>query len=79
MKVKEKMNNGTIHYEQVTRSNYTKYADPIGNIEIIYPEPGTAKRIDIKVKTQRMEIKYNIRNKQGGIYPSHIMADYKML
>lgn len=74
-----KMNNGTIHYEQVTRSNYTKYADPIGNIEIIYPEPGTAKRIDIKVKTQRMEIKYNIRNKQGGIYPSHIMADYKML
>jgi hypothetical protein len=74
-----KMNNGTIHYEQVTRSNYTKYADPVGDVEVIYPEPGTAKRIDMKVKTKKMEIKYNIRNKQGGIYPSHIMADYKML
>ena len=74
-----KMNNGIIHYEQITSSNYKKYADPIGKVEIIYPEPGTAKRIDIKVKTNKLEIKYNIRNKQGGIYPSHIMADYKML
>ena len=74
-----KMNNGTIHYEQITSFNYKKYADPVGDVEIIYPEPGTAKRIDIKVKTNKLEIKYNIRNKQGGIYPSHIMADYKML
>ena len=73
------MNNGIIYYEQITSSNYKKYADPIGKVEIIYPEPGTAKRIDIKVKTNKLEIKYNIRNKQGGIYPSHIMADYKML
>ena len=73
------MNNGTIHYEQITSFNYKKYADPVGDVEIIYPEPGTAKRIDIKVKTNKLEIKYNIRNKQGGIYPSHIMADYKML
>jgi hypothetical protein len=74
-----KMNNGAIHYEEITRSNYGKYADPISDVEIIYPEPGTAKRIDMKVRTSKMEIKYNIRNKQGGIYPSHIMADYKML
>jgi len=74
-----KMNNGTIHYEEITRSNYAKYADPVSDVEIIYPEPGTAKRIDMKVKTKKLEIKYNIRNKQGGIYPSHIMADYKML
>ena len=74
-----KMNNGTIHYEEITRSNYGKYADPISDVEIIYPEPGTAKRIDMKVRTSKMEIKYNIRNKQGGVYPSHIMADYKML
>ena len=74
-----KMNNGEIHYEEITRANYGKYADPISDVEIIYPEPGTAKRIDMKVKTKKMEIKYNIRNKQGGTYPSHIMADYKML
>ena len=74
-----KMNSGVIHYEQITRNNYGNYADPVGDIEIIYPEPGTAKRIDMKVKTRKMEITYNIRNKQGGIYPSHIMADYTMI
>ena len=74
-----KMNNGIIHHHEVSHSDYTNYADPVGNVEIIYPEPGTAKRIDMKVRTKKMEIKYNIRNKQGGTYPSHIMADYKML
>ncbi len=74
-----KMNDGSIHYEEVTSSNYQKYADPVSNIEIIYPEPGTTKRVDMKVKTRKMEIKFNIRNKQAGIYPSHIMADYKMI
>ena len=74
-----KMNNGEIHYEEISSTNYGKYADPISDVEIIYPEPGTAKRIDMKVKTSKMEIKYNIRNKQGGLYPSHIMADYKMV
>lgn len=49
----------------------------VEKVTILYPEPGSAKRLDIEVLTPRYEFKINIRNKQGGLYPSHIMADYK--
>jgi len=38
---------------------------------------GTAKRVNVKFTTGKYRITINIRNKQGGIAPSHIMADYK--
>lgn len=49
----------------------------IQKVTIQYPAPGSAKRLDIEVLTPRYVFKINIRNKQGGLYPSHIMADYK--
>ena len=47
------------------------------NINLLYPSGGTAKRLDMVVQTQKYTITFNIRNKQGGIFPSHIMMDYK--
>ncbi len=38
---------------------------------------GTGKRIDIEIYTKSLLFNINIRNKQGGIYPSHIMCDFK--
>jgi len=35
------------------------------------------KRIDIEILTNSLIFTVNIRNKQGGIYPSHIMCDFK--
>ena len=35
------------------------------------------KRIDIEIYTKSLIFTINIRNKQGGIYPSHIMCDFK--
>ena len=40
---------------------------------------GKGKRIDVIIKTKKMELNFNIRHKNGGIYPSHIMCDYKYL
>ena len=40
---------------------------------------GKAKRIDVMVMTDKLELNFNIRNKEGGIYPTHIMCDYKYL
>ena len=34
------------------------------------------KRIDVEIDTPFIALKFNIRNKQGGVYPSHIMCDY---
>ena len=49
----------------------------VKSVKILYPKVGTAKRIDIEVVTKLYIFKVNIRNKQGGLYPSHIMCDYK--
>ena len=38
---------------------------------------GTGKRVDIEFSNQYFDFKVNIRNKQSGLYPSHIMCDYK--
>ena len=35
-----------------------------------------AKRIDLELSNNYFDLKINIRNKQSGIYPSHIMCDY---
>ena len=58
-------------------SGRMKKASRIQQIKILYPRPGEAKRIDIEVVTPLYIFKFNIRNKQGGLYPSHIMCDYK--
>lgn len=47
------------------------------NITLLYPTKGTAKRLDMVVQTQKYTLTFNIRNKQGGIYPTHLMMDYK--
>ena len=49
----------------------------IKSVTVLYPKPGSAKRIDIEIVTKLYIFKVNIRNKQGGLYPSHIMCDYK--
>ena len=54
----------------------------IGRLEyakVLYPRNGEAKRIDIVVKYSKIIIKFNIRNKQSGIFPSHLMSDYTIL
>ena len=40
---------------------------------------GKGKRIDMTFKNSCFEFKLNIRNKQGSLYPSHLMLDYKSL
>jgi len=37
---------------------------------------GKGKRVDIRFSNTYFDFKVNIRNKQGGKYPSHIMCDY---
>jgi hypothetical protein len=51
----------------------------VNDAKIIYPTHGSNKRIDIVVHMNNIRVKINIRNKNGGIYATHIMADYVML
>lgn len=37
---------------------------------------GTGKSVEIHVELSNMKLKFNLRNKQGGLYPTSLMADY---
>ena len=56
---------------------YTATAAEISSPNIYYGGiGGGGKRIDITFESPIYSFKVNIRNKQGGLYPSHIMCDY---
>ena len=58
---------------------YMRSASTItGGITINYGGmDGKGKRIDIECESGKYKFKFNIRNKQGGQYPTHVMCDYK--
>jgi len=50
---------------------------PPTEVEINYGgSRGVGKRVDVQFSNQYFDFKLNIRNKQSGLYPSHIMLDY---
>ena len=58
-------------------SDYTNTASDISAPQIFYGgDSGKGKRVDIIFESPTYSFKVNIRNKQGGLYPSHIMCDY---
>ena len=63
----------------LTENDMKKYVKDINEAYIEYPKNGEAKRIEIIVKYNEIEFKINIPNKQGGLYPTHIMGDYKFV
>jgi len=73
-------NKNHIHIQEMTES-FLRTASTLASdtIQIQYPTKGTAKRVDMIVTTKKFRLKWNIRNKQSGIAPSHIMCDYEFL
>ena len=65
-----------VEFYEMTRRRMMDSAK-VKKVTVLYPKPGSAKRIDIEVVTKLYIFKINIRNKQGKLYPSHIMCDYK--
>jgi hypothetical protein len=71
------MDNGKIHYYNLmTPKDLDNFIGKIQSMEILYPQNGEAKRVDIVLETSNLKIKFNIRSKDGGIEPTHLMSDY---
>lgn len=68
----------SIDYYDMTPKFLDNASKIISDLTILYPKSGSAKRIDMRVETEFFYLNFNIRNKQGGILPSHIMCDYKI-
>ena len=61
----------------IDKKDVMNYVQP-QRVIVQYPTGGSAKRIDVLIETPKFTFKVNIRNKQGGTYPSHVMCDYKV-
>lgn len=70
------LNNKIDHFE-MTKQHLEKSSQPI-SVRVLYGgASGTAKRVDILVETKEFSLKFNLRNKAGGVNPNFIMCDYK--
>ena len=63
---------------EMTEAYMKKAATITGDIILHYGGArGSGKRLDIHCESSEYKFMFNLRNKQGGKYPSHIMCDYK--
>tara|TARA_R100000231_G_C5270682_1_gene148557 strand:- start:16 stop:744 length:729 start_codon:yes stop_codon:yes gene_type:complete len=63
---------------EVTESFMKKSAKLTGRVVLHYGGArGSGKRLDIHCESSNYRFMFNLRNKQSGLYPSHIMCDYK--
>lgn len=70
------LNNKIEHFE-MTKQMLEKSSQP-QSVQILYGgASGNAKRVDILVETPTFKLKFNFRNKAGGLNPNFIMCDYK--
>lgn len=67
-----------LKFYEIDQNYMNRAATLIGNsVEINYGGAGgKGKRIDMIFETESYEFKFNIRNKQGGVYPTHTNGDY---
>ena len=67
-----------LEFYEIDKEYMNSAATLIGDtVEINYGgATGKGKRIDMIFETQKYDFKFNIRNKQGGVYPTHSNGDY---
>lgn len=67
-----------LHFYEIDQKYMNDAAHLLGNtVEVNYGGvSGTGKRIDMIFETKTYEFKFNIRNKSGGVYPTHTNGDY---
>lgn len=71
--------NKTYYHKLLTPKDAKAFIGNIDKITVQYPTDYSAKRVNVIVTTTTgIEFTINIRSKDGGIAPTHLMADYKI-
>ena len=69
---------GQVKMYKVDKEYMNRSSAITGDVTVHYGgSSGKGKRIDIHMESSVYKFMWNIRNKQGGLYPTHIMCDYK--
>lgn len=67
------------YIDLLTEASMKHFISDIESATVEYPIGGSAKRVNVVVKYPSIEFSINIRSKDGGVLPTHIMADYKFV
>ena len=67
------------YIDLLTEQSMNNFISDIEYASVEYPIGGSAKRVNVIVKYPSIEFSINIRSKDGGVLPTHIMADYKFV
>lgn len=67
------------YIDLLTEDSMKHFISDIESAYVEYPTGGSAKRVNVVVKYPSIEFSINIRSKDGGVLPTHIMADYKFV
>lgn len=67
------------YIDLMTEQAMQSFVSDIESAVVEYHVGGSAKRVNVVVKYPQIEFSINIRSKDGGTYPTHIMADYKFV
>ena len=68
----------TIDYYEITEQYMKEAATITGGITVYYGRlNGMGKGVNMTCSSMHYNFTFNIRNKQGGTYPTHVMCDYK--
>lgn len=69
---------GGIKIYEIDQAYMRKASSIIGSVKLMYGgSQGKGKRLDIHLESSVYKFMFNLRNKQAGLYPSHLMCDYK--
>ena len=69
---------GNVDMYEMDETYMKKAAKITGRITLNYGGArGKGKRLDMHCESSVYKFMFNLRNKQGGKYPSHIMCDYE--
>jgi len=69
---------GGVKMYEIDEAYMRKASTITGSVKLMYGgSQGKGKRLDIHMESSVYKFMWNLRNKQSGLYPSHIMCDYK--
>lgn len=73
-----KIKNVVHTYDLRTIGDMNKFIGTLKSAKVLYPTDGKAKRIDVKIETTNLKLKFNIRAKDGTVFPTHMQCDYEI-
>lgn len=73
-----KINNNIHTYDLRTPRDMKQFIGELQSAKVLYPNDGKAKRIDVVIETTKLKLNFEIRSKQGGIYPDQMLCSYRV-